>query len=294
MRAAIHVDAEERGAVHRGGQRLRAAHAAQAAGHDQPAGQRAAEVLPGALGEGLVGALQDALGADVDPRAGGHLAVHREPQRFEPAELVPGGPARHQVRVGDQDPRRLVVGAEHADRLAALHQQRLVVLQPPQRGDDRVEARPVARRLAAAAVDDQLLGPLGHRGIEVVHQHPQGGFLVPAAAGDLRAARCREGPARGERGHARYSIERWAGPTGPAWMCERRWTRPSIGPDAPAQIYRRSGCQRDIVELIPASARRSLSGLIVSPVVGAGPGQPGRVSITRPCNPLGRGTVQLP
>ena len=42
--------------------------------------------------EGLVGALQDALRADVDPRAGGHLPVHREAELLEPAELVPGRP----------------------------------------------------------------------------------------------------------------------------------------------------------------------------------------------------------
>ena len=116
------------------------------AGHHQPPRERAAEVLPGALGEGLVGALQDPLGADVDPRPGGHLAVHREAQRLEPAELVPGRPARHQVRVGDQHPRRLVVRAEDADRLAALHQQRLVVLQPAQRGDDPLVGTPSCGR----------------------------------------------------------------------------------------------------------------------------------------------------
>ena len=99
-------------------------------------------MLAGALGEGLVGALQDSLGADVDPRAGGHLAVHREPQRLEPAELVPGGPAGDQVGVGDQDPGRLLVGAEHPDRLAALNQQRLVVLQPAEGGDDASRSTP--------------------------------------------------------------------------------------------------------------------------------------------------------
>ena len=48
----------------------------------------AAEVLPRRLDEGLVGTLQDALGADVDPRTGGHLAEHRQAHRFETAELV--------------------------------------------------------------------------------------------------------------------------------------------------------------------------------------------------------------
>ena len=196
----VHVHAEERGAVHRGGERLRAAHAAQAAGDHQPALERAAEVLPRALGEGLVGALQDALRADVDPRAGRHLAVHREPERVEPAELVPGRPARHQVRVGDQHPRRLLVRPEDADRLAALDQQRLVVLQPAERGHDPLVALPVPRRLAAPAVDDQLLGPLGDRGIEVVHQHPERGLLVPALAGERRPGGGGDGRV-GEGGH---------------------------------------------------------------------------------------------
>ena len=34
-------------------------------------------LAPG-LHEGLVGALNDALGADIDPRPGGHLAVHHQ------------------------------------------------------------------------------------------------------------------------------------------------------------------------------------------------------------------------
>ena len=42
---------------------------------------------------------------------------------------------------------------------------------------------------AGAAVDDQILGTLGDLGIEIVHQHPQRGFLRPALAGERRAAR---------------------------------------------------------------------------------------------------------
>ena len=82
------------------------------------AGQRAAEALVRDRGEGLEGALQDALRADVDPRAGGHLAVHRQPEVLEPAELLPVGPVADQVGVGDQHPRRPLVGAHDADRLA--------------------------------------------------------------------------------------------------------------------------------------------------------------------------------
>ena len=200
----VHVHAEEGRAVHRRRQRLGAPHPAETAGHHQAALERAAEMLPRALGEGLVRSLEDPLCADVDPRPRGHLPVHGEAESLEAAELVPGGPARHQVRVGDQHPRRFLVRPEDADRLAALHQQRLVVLQPPERGHDALVALPVPRRLAAAAVDDQLLGPLGDGRIEVVHQHPKRRLLVPTLAGK-RGAR-RGGDRRvGEGGHGRQS-----------------------------------------------------------------------------------------
>ena len=85
--------------------------------------------------------------------------------------------------------RRPGMRAEDRDRLAGLHDERLVVLEAAQRGDDGVERRPAARRASRAAVDDEVVGPLGHLGIEVVHQHPQRGFLRPSLAGERRAAR---------------------------------------------------------------------------------------------------------
>ena len=51
------------------------------------------------------------------------------------------------------------------------------------------KACPVARGLARSAVDDQVVGPLGHFGVEVVHQHAQSCFLLPAFAGPLRVPR---------------------------------------------------------------------------------------------------------
>ena len=52
----------------------------------------AAVVLASELDEGLVGALHDALRADVDPRAGGHLAVHHQALAIELVEVLPGRP----------------------------------------------------------------------------------------------------------------------------------------------------------------------------------------------------------
>ena len=72
----IDVDSQEGGAVHCGGQGLRAAHPAHAAGDNQFAQQVCAVVLFAGGGEGFVGALDNSLGADIDPASGGHLAVH--------------------------------------------------------------------------------------------------------------------------------------------------------------------------------------------------------------------------
>ena len=55
--------------------------------------------------------------------------------------------------------------------------------------DDAVEALPVARRAADAAIDHELLGPLGDRGIEIVHEHAQRRFGEPALGGELGAVR---------------------------------------------------------------------------------------------------------
>ena len=184
----VDLDAERDAAGHGDGERLRAAHAAEAGRQDQLAGQVAAVVLLPRGGERLVGALEDALGADVDPRAGGHLPVHGETQVVKAAELVPVGPVADQVGVGDEHARRHLVGLEHADGLAALDQQRLVVLEAAQRADDGVEAVPVAGGLAGAAVHDELIRILCDLRIEVVHQHAQRGLLLPALAADLGAA----------------------------------------------------------------------------------------------------------
>jgi hypothetical protein len=69
-----------------------------------------------------------------------------------------------------------------------LHQQGFVIFQRAQRRDDCVIAIPVARRLPASAVDDQIFGLLRDFRVEVVHQHAQRSFLLPALAGKSGAA----------------------------------------------------------------------------------------------------------
>ena len=175
--------------VHGDGERLRPAHPAAPGGQRQGAGEGTAEPFGGHRGERLVRALQDALRADVDPGAGGHLPVHGQAELLQAPELRPGRPVADQVGVGDEHPRRPLVRPEHADRLAGLDEQRLVGVQSGQFTGDRVEAGPVARRLAGAAVDDQVLWALGDVRVEVVVEHPQRRFGLPVLGGELGTAR---------------------------------------------------------------------------------------------------------
>ena len=182
IRAGFDLDAEGSGAVHGGRERLGAAHAAEPGGHAQPAREAAAEVAPAHGGQRFVSALQDSLRADVDPAARGHLPVHRQSTILEIAEGLERRPRRYEQRIGDEHARGVVVRPEDADGFPRLHEQRLVVVEGAERRDDRVECGPAARGTARAAVHHQILRAFGDVGIEVVHEHPQGGFLRPALA----------------------------------------------------------------------------------------------------------------
>jgi hypothetical protein len=161
-------------------------------------------VAAGDRGEGFVGALEDALRADVDPAAGRHLAVHRQAAVFEVAELVPRGPGRHEQRIGDDDARRPRVGPEHRDRFARLHDQGLVVIEAAEGRHDGVERRPAAGSATRTAVNHQIVGAFGHLRIEVVHQHSERGFLRPALTRNRRAARRHDLPT--QKVHVRLTI----------------------------------------------------------------------------------------
>ncbi len=182
----IHLGHQRDRSVHRRGERLRAAHPAETGGHDQPAREIASEV-PGRGRERLERPLDDALAADVDPRARRHLAVHGQAEAFQAAELVARRPGGNEHGVRDEDPRGVFVGFEHADGLPRLDEHRLVGSKALQRRDDGVERFPVARGPAGAAVDDQFFGLFRHVRIEVVLEHPEGGFLRPAEAAELRS-----------------------------------------------------------------------------------------------------------
>ncbi len=168
----VRLDDDGHAFVHGDGQRLGAAHPAQPGGEDEPPLERPAEMPPGGRGQGLVGPLEDPLGPDVDPAAGGHLSVHGQAHGLEPPELVPGRPLGDDEGVGDEDPGGLVMGREHGHGLAGLNDERLVVAERLEGFDDRPIAIPVAGGPSRSPVDDEVPRLLGHIGIEVVHQHP--------------------------------------------------------------------------------------------------------------------------
>ena len=134
------------------------------------------------FGQRLVGSLDDTLRTYVNPAARGHLAVHDEAQGFQLPKVIPGGPGGNQVGVGDQHPRDLGGRLEDSHRFARLDQKGLVIFKPAQGFYDCPVTVPVPGRLAAAAVHNKVLPVFGYLRVEVVHEHSQGSFLLPALA----------------------------------------------------------------------------------------------------------------
>src|SRR3546814_2881896 len=106
---------------------------------------------------------------------------------IELVEVLPGGPVRDEVGVGDEHARGVGVGGEDADGLAGLHEQGFVVAKVLQRFEDGVVAVPVARGAADAAVDDEFGGVLGHFGVEVVLDHPVRGLRSEEHTSELKS-----------------------------------------------------------------------------------------------------------
>lgn len=143
----------------------------------------AAEALASDSCEGLIGALQDALGSDVDPGAYSHLAVHHEALVLELAEVLPVSPVAHEVGVGDENARCPLVGLPDAYRLAGLHEQGFVGLEILKGLYDGIEGFPATCGTAGATVDHEVLGTLGNLWVKVIHEHAQRGFGLPGLGG---------------------------------------------------------------------------------------------------------------
>src|SRR5699024_2527563 len=131
---------------------------------------------------------QNTLCTDGDPRAGGQLSVHGEARLLEAAEFIPICPLWHQVRVGNEHARGFFMRSQHSHRLAALYQHSLIIFQAFDRCHNLMVAFPVTRSLPAAAIDDQLIRLFGYLRIQIIHQHTQSRFLMPALTLQLRSS----------------------------------------------------------------------------------------------------------
>ena len=163
-------------------QRLRAPHTAQASAQNPAPRKISTEMLSCRFCKRLIGALHNALSTDVDPGSRRHLPEHHQTRSIELVKVLPGGPARHQIGVGDQHPRRILMGTKHTDGFARLNQQGLVGCERFEGLEDSLEAIPVSRCLADPAVHHQGLGILCDLGIQIVLNHPPGALDQPVAA----------------------------------------------------------------------------------------------------------------
>ena len=118
----VDLNAQRRRTGDGSGKGLSTAHTTKAGGKQKTSVERTAKMLSRTFGERLVCTLHDALRADVDPRTGGHLTVHHQPHGIESTELVPRGPFRHEVGVGNDHPWGTGVGLDHAHRFATLNE----------------------------------------------------------------------------------------------------------------------------------------------------------------------------
>ena len=77
---------------------------------------------------------------------------------------------------------------EHAHGLAALDEQRLVLAEAQEAADKPPKRLMIARSLSRAAVDDELLRPLGDLAIQIVEQHAEWRLRLPGTRIQLRPA----------------------------------------------------------------------------------------------------------
>ena len=134
------------------------------------------------LGKRLVGPLNNALSTDINPGACGHLTEHHQAGPIKFVKMLPGCPTRDQIRIRNQHPGRVFMRAKNANRFARLNQQGFIGRQCLERLKNRLEAIPVAGRLADTPIDHKRLRIFSDLGIQIVLDHPPGALNQPVAA----------------------------------------------------------------------------------------------------------------
>ena len=182
----VHLGDDGGGAGNLSSLALSAAHAAQTGGDEQAAGQVAvlgdAQLQAAGAQQGVEGAVYDALGTDVHPAAGGHLAVVGNTQSGGAVEvLLVVVHADHQT-VGDDAAGRQLMRVEQAQRVTRHDHQGLLVGHDLQILLDQAVLHPVLANLAGLTVGHQLVGVQSHIKVQVVVDHDLEGLGLGAVA----------------------------------------------------------------------------------------------------------------
>ena len=115
--------------------------------------------------------MDNALGPDVHPAAGGHLPVVGYSQGGGPVEVLLIVEIPHHQAVGDDAPGGQLVGAEQPKGMPAHDHQGLLVGHDLQVFLDEPVLHPVLAHLSGFAVGHQLVGIQGHVKVQVVVDH---------------------------------------------------------------------------------------------------------------------------
>ena len=182
----VNLDDEAATADEGDGERLGRAHASEPGRENEPMGERATEVLSTNSLQELVDALEHALKPDVLPVAGGQATPHHQTAVTQLVEVLRRRVVADDIATGHDHEWGVGRAREDRNRLARLHDKRLVLAEVLESCHDPGVGVPVPGGFSSRRVDDQVLGTLAD--LENVLEHSQDRFLPPAPTAQLSAA----------------------------------------------------------------------------------------------------------
>src|ERR1700737_2589303 len=94
----------------------------------------------------------------------------------------------YEIGIAEQYARRIFVSAKDGHGFSRLHEQGFIRAKILERANDGMKTFPISRHFSSAAIDDQIVRFFSNLWIEIIHQHPQRGFLLPPLAADFGSA----------------------------------------------------------------------------------------------------------
>ena len=130
-----------------------------------------------------VGAVHDALRADIHVRPGGHLTVLRHAKCIEFFPVVGFGIVGYHHAVGHHHPRGIDMRREQSHRVTTVHHKCLFFCHGGQVLHGEQVLRPVLEDRSVAAIGDEFMRMLCYHRIQVVLYHHHDGRSLPALMG---------------------------------------------------------------------------------------------------------------